>query len=93
MSTAPDTKSAAPAATWEQALATLTAPGAAFEMTDGTVRGVPVKLFRNAPPSLREFVESARGKGDATWLVYEDERWSRPRGRARAAASCRCRAR
>ena len=83
MSTAPDTKSAAPAATWEQALATLTAPGAAFEMTDGTVRGVPVKLFRNAPPSLREFVESARGKGDATWLVYEDERWSFADGLAR----------
>ena len=73
----------APAATWEQALASLTAPGAAFELVDGTIRGVPVKLFRNAPPSLREFVAAARTKGDATWLVYENERWSFADGLAR----------
>ena len=70
MKSDPGSATTAPAATWEQALTTLTAPGAAFEMGDGTIRGVPVKLFRNAPPSLREFVDGLRAKGDATWLVY-----------------------
>jgi long-chain acyl-CoA synthetase len=44
---------------------------------------VPVKLFRNAPPSLREFVDGLRAKGDATWLVYENERYSFAEGLAR----------
>jgi len=61
---------------WEQALATLTAPGAPFELSDDEIRGVPVRAFRNAPPTLRDFVAGARAKGDATYLVYENERYS-----------------
>ena len=38
--------------------------------------GVAVKAFKNAPRSLREVFASARARGDATFLVYEDERWS-----------------
>ncbi len=83
MSSPSETKTTAPVATWEQALATLTAPGAAFEMTDGVIRGVPVKLYRNAPPTLRHFLDGARNKGDATWLVYENERYSFAEGMAR----------
>ncbi len=71
---------------YEQALATLTGAGGAFELVAGEVRGVPVRLFRNAPASLREFLQGARAKGDATWLVYENERYSFADGLARVDA-------
>jgi hypothetical protein len=48
---------------WEQALATLTAADGPFALVDGEIHGVPVRLFRNAPPTLREFVQGARAKG------------------------------
>lgn len=64
----------AAAPTWEQALAALTAADGPFALVDGEIRGVPVKLFRNAPATLRDFVQGARAKGDAEYLVYENER-------------------
>jgi long-chain acyl-CoA synthetase len=62
--------------TYEQALAGLTAPDGPFAIVDGEIRGVPVRLFRNAPPTLRDFVRGAREKGDAEYLVYENERYT-----------------
>ena len=67
MSTAP---------TYEQALAGLTSPDGPFALADGEVRGVPVRLFRNAPATLRDFLQGARAKGDAEFLVYENERYT-----------------
>ncbi|MDY7103319.1 MAG: class I adenylate-forming enzyme family protein, partial [Actinomycetota bacterium] len=54
----------------------LTAPGAQFEMVDAEVRGVPMRLFKNAPPSMRFFWELAAAYADRTYLVYEDERYT-----------------
>jgi len=71
---------------WSHALATLTAPGSAFELADGEIRGVRVRLFKKAPATLRDFVDGARAKGDATWLVFEDERYSFTDGLARVDA-------
>ncbi|MBV8559650.1 MAG: long-chain fatty acid--CoA ligase, partial [Acidimicrobiia bacterium] len=64
------------AMTIAEATAVLTAPGQIFEVVDETVRGVPMKVWKNAPPSLRTVLEMSRGHGDKTFLVYEDERWS-----------------
>src|SRR5207248_10997157 len=52
----------------------LTAPGQIFEVADETVRGIPLKVWKNAPPSLRAVLEMSRGHGGTTFLVYEDER-------------------
>src|SRR5437763_9614743 len=52
----------------------LTASGQIFEVADETVRGIPRKIWKNAPPSLRAVLEMSRGHGDKTFLVYEDER-------------------
>src|SRR2546423_8698412 len=57
-----------------EATATLTAPGQIFEVGEATVRGMPMKVWKNAPPSLRAVLEMSRGHGDQTFLVYEDER-------------------
>ncbi len=56
--------------------AALTAPGSPFEMDTATIRGVPTRVWRNAPPTLRETLAAGRAFGDRTFLVYEDERVS-----------------
>lgn len=62
--------------TYEQVLAGLTADDGPFALVDGEIRGVAVRCFRNAPPTLRAFVDAARAKGDAEYLVYENERYT-----------------
>ncbi len=52
----------------------LTAPGQLFEMQELDIRGVPTRTWKHAPPSLRAVMDMSLGHGDATFLVYEDER-------------------
>jgi long-chain acyl-CoA synthetase len=59
-----------------QAHALITQPGAMTETEELTLRGVKTKVWKNAPPSLRSVVETARGHGEKIFLVYEDERVS-----------------
>jgi long-chain acyl-CoA synthetase len=61
---------------YEEAAAAVTAPGERYEVGTIEVGGVPVRAFLHAPPSLRELFATARQRGDDTFLVYEDERWS-----------------
>lgn len=56
----------------EEIIATLTASGP-FELVEDTSQGYPLRLYRNAPRSLREVLESTLGHGDRTFLIYEDE--------------------
>ena len=58
----------------EEANAALTAPGQLFEMEELDIRGVPTRTWKNAPPSLRGVIDLSLAHGDATFLVYEDER-------------------
>jgi long-chain acyl-CoA synthetase len=62
--------------TWDEAVAAMTGPGGAFEIVPAEVGGQQTRVFKNAPPSLRALFGAARGRGDATFLVFEDERWS-----------------
>ncbi len=64
------------AITYHQAVAQVTGPGQRFETGPIEVDGVRYTAFRNAPPSLRHLFDTARDRGDDTFLVYEDERWS-----------------
>ncbi len=59
-----------------EANATLTAPGQMFEMQELDIRGVPTRTWKNAPPSLRTVLDMSLQHGDATFMVYEDERIS-----------------
>ena len=56
--------------------AALTAPGQPFEMVEVEIRGVPLRTWKAAPAHLREVLEASRERGNATFLVYEDERLS-----------------
>lgn len=52
----------------------LTADGAPFAMTEIEVRGHPMRVYDNAPPTMRSLWELAALHGDATYVVFEDER-------------------
>ena len=56
--------------------AKLTAPGEILEMTEVVIRGVPTRVWKNAPPSLPAVLTMSRAHGDADFMVYEDDRWS-----------------
>lgn len=60
--------------TVEEAHRQLTAPGQLFEMEEVEIRGIPTRVWKNAPPTLRSIVERTDRHGDATYVVYEDER-------------------
>ncbi len=54
----------------------LCAPGMPFEMELIEIRGVPTRVWKNAMPSLAALARHGRTHGDATFLIYEDERVS-----------------
>ncbi|WP_395613752.1 class I adenylate-forming enzyme family protein [Allosphingosinicella sp.] len=56
--------------------AALTAPGARFEMENVTIRGVPTRTWKNAPPSLPMLARFSRLHGDRLITIFEDERVS-----------------
>ena len=57
-----------------QAHALLTAPGAKFEMETIGLQGVATRVWKNAPPTLRDLVSASRAHGDRLFVVFEDER-------------------
>lgn len=54
----------------------LIAPGAQFAMKEIEVRGIPMRVFESAPPSMRFVWEMAAGYSDRDYVVYEDERYT-----------------
>ena len=60
----------------EEALRALTAPGADFELVEETVGGIPMRVFRNAPPTLRAVLELTREFAERDAVVYEEERFT-----------------
>jgi long-chain acyl-CoA synthetase len=56
--------------------AALTAPGEPFEMDETTVRGIPTRVWKNAPSSLGAILALSQGYGELDFLVYEDEHWT-----------------
>ena len=59
--------------TFLEANTAVTGPGQIFELIDSEVRGVKMKVFKNAPAHLGQVFAGSRGHGDKTFLVYEDE--------------------
>ena len=45
-----------------------------FATTEIVVRGVPMRVFAAAPPTLRALWQITAGHADKTYIVYEDER-------------------
>ena len=58
----------------KQARAELTGPGGLFEITEAEVLGNRIRVYKNAPPSIREVWLSTTQFADRPYLVYGDER-------------------
>lgn len=54
----------------------LTAAGAMFEVEEIEVRGSPMRVYKQAPPSLREVWLASAAFAERDYLVYQDERWT-----------------
>ena len=52
----------------------LTAPGSPFELTQAEIGGETMRVWKNAPPTLREVFLMGRAHGEKTFLVCENER-------------------
>ncbi|WP_164712335.1 class I adenylate-forming enzyme family protein [Methylobacterium currus] len=74
--TMPEPPKAWPAISLAEATARLTAPGSPFAVTEISIRGVPTRIWANAPLTLRDIFVAGRAHGEKTFLVYEDERAS-----------------
>src|SRR5438445_3853468 len=57
-----------------EAHARLTAPGERLEIEEIPIRGILTKVWKNAPPTLRDVFLNARGFPDGEFLVYEGDR-------------------
>jgi long-chain acyl-CoA synthetase len=57
-----------------EAHARLTAPGQRLEIEEKVIRGIPTKVWKNAPPTLRDVFLNGRAFQDREFLVCEDER-------------------
>jgi long-chain acyl-CoA synthetase len=57
-----------------QAIAELTAPGQLYELVDEQVLGRALRVFRNAPPSMRALYESTASA--LPFIAYEDQRYT-----------------
>ncbi len=56
--------------------AQLTAPGAPFEITEVTVKGQTMSVYRRAFGTLPELIEAGRVHGPREFMVFEGDRWS-----------------
>lgn len=63
-----------PAMSLADAGAALTAPGGKFEMETIPIRGIPTRVWKNAPPHLRFLIEASVAHGERLLSIYEDER-------------------
>jgi long-chain acyl-CoA synthetase len=52
----------------------LTGPGGAFEIVEADVLGNRLRIYKNAPPSVREVWQSTLQFAERPYLVYNDER-------------------
>lgn len=65
-----------PAMSIAAAHAALTAPGQMFELEEAEIRGVRLRVYKNAPPTLRHLFDFAQLHGPRDYVVHERERAS-----------------
>ncbi len=63
-----------PVRTIAECNALLTAPGARFELEEKIIDGAALKVYKNAPQTIRSLVQTSKGWGEREFLVYRDER-------------------
>ena len=62
--------------TYQQIWQALTSKDARFEVKEIEVRGSNMRVYANAPPSLREVWLASAAHADNDYLIFGDERWT-----------------
>jgi long-chain acyl-CoA synthetase len=62
---------------FDEACASVCAPGTPFEIREEDVFGVPTRVFAGTPTNIRELFAAAASRDDE-FIVFEDERWTMP---------------
>jgi hypothetical protein len=57
----------------ETILALTREPGGSFELAPDQSSGYPMRIYRNAPASLRELLVATRSYGARPFLIYQDD--------------------
>jgi long-chain acyl-CoA synthetase len=57
-------------------VAELTGAGEDLEVIEQKIEGQPFRVYRNAGPTLREYLEPSHEHSDETFLVYQNERYT-----------------
>jgi long-chain acyl-CoA synthetase len=57
----------------DEIIAKMTAPGAPFELQTIAIDGVPLRVFANAPESMREIIAATADSSDRPYLMYHEE--------------------
>lgn len=65
-----------PSMSLAEATVLLTAPGARFEMETATIRGIPTRVWKNAPADLGALLDISRAHGERLFTILDDERVS-----------------
>ncbi|ORY88277.1 AMP-dependent synthetase and ligase [Leucosporidium creatinivorum] len=65
-----------PARTFAECHEIMTAPGAVWELEEKEIRGLQLKVYKNAPPSIRAVWLASKEFGSRDYLVYENERYT-----------------
>lgn len=64
-----------PAMSIAAANAALAGEGSPMELEDAVIRGVPLKVYKNAPPTIPAILDGAATQfGERTYLVFENQR-------------------
>jgi long-chain acyl-CoA synthetase len=63
-----------PVRTIAQCDALLTSPGAKFELEEAVINGVSMRIYKNAPLTIRNVVLNSKEWGEREFIVYRDER-------------------
>jgi acyl-CoA synthetase (AMP-forming)/AMP-acid ligase II len=70
----PPAQPAWPARSMAECQALLCAPDAPFAIEEAEVRGIPTRVWKNAPADLVALVRTGAAHGEREFIVYEDER-------------------
>ena len=62
--------------TWDEACEAASGPDGPFPLVEADVLGTPTLVFQTAPGTLKDLFALARMRGDADYIVYEDETYT-----------------
>ncbi|SCZ96539.1 BZ3500_MvSof-1268-A1-R1_Chr8-2g10278 [Microbotryum saponariae] len=65
-----------PAKSFQEVNQILTSPGMPWEMSTVEIKGVPTRIYKHAPPTMRSLWTICKAHGKKDYIIYENERYT-----------------